>query len=94
MYARYSEYIHFVFAGPRRETEDALGHKEEDGPFGSQEYFTSGQRGVAQVGPLIGDIEAASFTLQLTWPLLSLDPFMNEMTSEAVKEKLRHQGLA
>jgi hypothetical protein len=94
MYARYSEYIHFVFSGPRRETEDALGHTEENGPFGSHEYFASGQRGTTPVGPLIGDIEAASFTLQLTWPLLlSLDPFMNETTSEAVKEALKQQGL-
>ncbi len=93
MYARYSEYVHFVFAQPRMEIEEAFGHQEES-PFGSKEYFQAGQIDGAPVETLGVDLEAASFTFQMCWPLLyQIDPFLADDTRDSVQAKLREQNM-
>jgi hypothetical protein len=76
LYARYSEYVHFVFSQPRMEIEEAFGHTEEM-VFGSEEYFRSGQIDGAPLEVLSTDLDACSFILQMTWPsLFAVDPFL------------------
>ncbi len=94
LYARYSEYVHFVFAQPRMEIEEAFGHTEEM-TFGSEEYFRGGQTEGAPIEVLSVDLDTASFIFQMSWPLLfPIDPFLAEDTRAMVKEKLTQQGLS
>jgi hypothetical protein len=94
LYARYSEYVHFVFSEPRMEIEKAFGHIEET-TFGSEDYFRSGQTEGAPIEVLSVDLKACSFILQMVRSLLSpIDPFLAEDTRPAVSEKLREQGLS
>ena len=94
LYARYSEYVHFVFSQPRMEIEEVYGHSEEM-VFGSKEYFRSGQIEGAPFEVLGTDAEVCALILQMSWPLLfAMDPFLADDTREAVQKRLKELGLS